>query len=140
MMPGYDDREIRTRLMVWWVIWGAILSGLVVLYAVLVAGKPLPASAPAKDLPMNLVGFAPIFVSIVVRWLVMPRVTQPTRAFMIFVAGASLAEAGGLIGMFLGGPYRDSLWVLGFLAVAQYVPFYAKKLFDPKGSGFIPNR
>ncbi len=29
--------------------------------------------------------------------------------------------------------------VLGVLGVVQYVPFYARKLFDPKGSGYIPN-
>jgi hypothetical protein len=31
------------------------------------------------------------------------------------------------------------LFTLGLLGIVQYVPFYAKKLFDPKGSGFIPN-
>jgi hypothetical protein len=30
-------------------------------------------------------------------------------------------------------------FALGLLGVIQYVPVYARKLFDPKGSGFIPN-
>jgi len=138
MMPGYDDRKIRARLLAWWIIWASILAGLVLIYLLLAQGKPLP--PVARDNPLQgLVGIVPLFVSIVIRWLVLPRVTEPTRAFVLFVAGVALAEACGFLGIFLGGPYRDSLFVLGVLGVTQFVPFYAKKLFDPKGSGFIPN-
>lgn len=77
-------------------------------------------------------------MSIVIRWLVLPRSTAPGPAFFMFIVGLVLAEACGLLGTFLGGPYRDSLFVLGVLGVTQYVPFYARKLFEPKGSGFIP--
>jgi hypothetical protein len=138
MMPGYDNQKIKAHLLVWWVIWGATLSGLVLLYLFLVQGKPLP--APSAENPLQgLVGVVPLFVSIVLRWLVVPRLTDPTRALVGFIVGVALAEACGLLGIFLGGPYRDSLFVLGVLGVAQFVPFYAKRLFDPKGSGFIPN-
>jgi len=138
MMPGYDDRKIKTRLLVWWLIWTATLTGLVMVYLLLAQGKPLP-PASAENSLQGLIGFVPLFVSIVLRWLVLPRLTEPARAFVFFLTGVALAEACGLLGIFLGGPYRDSLFVLGVLGVTQYVPFYAKKLFDPKGAGFIPN-
>ena len=138
MMPGYDDQKIKTRLIIWWSIWAATLTGLGMIYLLLVQGKPLP-PASAENSLQGLVGFVPLFVSIVIRWLVLPRLTEPARVFVFFVAGVALAEACGLLGIFLGGPYRDSLFVLGVLGVTQYVPFYAKKLFDPKGAGFIPN-
>ena len=80
-----------------------------------------------------------LFVSIVIRWLVLPRATEPNRAIVLFVVGLALAEGCGFLGIFLGGPYRDSLFVLGLLGIIQYAPFYAKKLYDPKGAGFIPN-
>lgn len=138
MMPGYDDRKIKTRLIIWWSIWAATLTGLVMIYLLLVQGKPLP-PASAENSLQGLVGFVPLFVSIVIRWLVLPRATEVRSAFALFIAGIVLAEACGLLGIFLGGPYRDSLFVLGVLGITQYVPFYAKKLYDPKGSGFIPN-
>lgn len=138
MMPGYDDRQIKTRLLVWWIVWAALLVDLLVLYLALVRNKPLPPPSPENPL-QGLVGVVPLFVSIVIRWLALPRVLNPQRAFIVFIVGLALAEACGLLGIFLGGPYRDSLFVLGVLGIAQYVPFYAKKLFDPKGSGFIPN-
>lgn len=137
-MPGYDDQKIKARLLIWWIIWAATLTGLVLIYLLLVQGKPLP-PASAENSLRCLIGFVPLFVSIVIRWLVLPRLTEPARAFVLFIAGVALAEACGLLGIFLGGPYRDSLFVLGVLGVTQYVPFYAKKLFDPKGAGFIPN-
>jgi hypothetical protein len=139
MMPGYDDRQIKARLLIWWIIWASSLGFLVILYLILGLGKPMPANAVTSELPRNLAGIVPLFISIILRWLVLPRYAQESRAIVLFIIGVVLAEACGILGLFLGGPYRDSLWFLGFLGVAQYVPFYAKKLFDPKGSGFIPN-
>ena len=70
---------------------------------------------------------------------VLPRMSDPQRGFVLFIVGLALAEACGILGIFLGGPYRDSLFALGMLGIGQWVPFFAKKLYDPKGSGFIPN-
>jgi len=138
MMPGYDDKQIKARLLVWWVIWAANLAGLVLIYLLLAQGKPLPPVSQENPL-QGLIGLVPLFVTIVIRWLVLPRQTVERRALVLFIVGLALAEGCGLLGIFLGGPYRDSLFVLGVLGITQYVPFYAKKLFDPKGSGFIPN-
>ncbi|MBI2813604.1 MAG: hypothetical protein HYX71_04920 [Opitutae bacterium] len=136
--PNADGTYPRPPLKVWWIIWVFLLVDLLGIYAVLGQGPLLPAPSGGNPLT-NLVGFVPLFISIIIRWLVLPRSAEPMRAFVLFVVGIALAESCGLLGIFLGGPYRDSLFVLGVLGVTQYVPFYAKKLFDPKGSGFIPN-
>ncbi len=122
---------------VWWIIWSAILIGLLVLY-VLLGRSPLPKASSPNPLP-ELVGLIPLFISIVIRWLMLPRSTQLSRAFILFILGLSLAEGCGILGIFLGGPYRDSLFVLGVLGVTQYVPFFAKGFLEPKPQGFIPN-
>lgn len=138
MIPGPDAQRIKAQLLIWWIIWSGVLAGLCGIYFFLGRTKPLPAPSSA-DLLVNLVGFVPLFVSIVIRWLVLPRYTDPGRALVLFIIGLALAESCGIMGIFLGGPYRDALFVLGVLGIVQFVPFYAKKLFDPKGSGFIPN-
>ena len=102
-----------------------------------ISGPVKPAAV--SELPMNLSGVVPLFVSIVIRWLVLPRFTDIKLAFPMFVTGLVLAEACGILGIFLGGPYRDELFVLGVLGITQFVPFYARRYFEPKGSGFIPN-
>lgn len=137
MNPYIDAQRIRAQLLVWWISWASILGGLVVIYIFLGRGPVKPAAV--SELPMNLSGVVPLFVSIVIRWLVLPRFTDIKLAFPMFVTGLVLAEACGILGIFLGGPYRDELFVLGVLGITQFVPFYARRYFEPKGSGFIPN-
>lgn len=128
----------RQQLLVWWIIWGAILAGLIIIYFVF-ARRPPPPAAP-KDVLLNLAGLAPIFVSIIIRWLVLPRIANFQRAFVTSIVGIALAEGCGILGIFLGGPYRDSLFLLGVLGITQYVPLFAKRLLThPKAEGFVPN-
>ena len=138
MTAAYDDPKVRARLRIWWAVWFFLLVDLMGIYAALGRG-PLPPPTPGANPFANLIGLVPLFISIVVRWLVLPRAADPNRAFVLFVVGLALANGCGILGIFLGGPYRDSLFVLGALGVTQYVPLYARKLFEPKPQGFIPN-
>ena len=61
------------------------------------------------------------------------------QAFMLFVVGLALAESCGILGTVFGGPYRDELFVLGLLGIAQFMPFFERGLREPKPQGFIPN-
>lgn len=132
------DPAARRQLLVMWVIWGTVLAGLVVIY--LAFGRDPAQAADPRDSLKNLVGVIPLFLSIIIRWLVLPRFESLRRAFPMFIAGLALAEACGVLGIFLGGPYRDDLFVLGVLGVTQFVPLFARRLTAPKGPGFIPNR
>jgi hypothetical protein len=132
-----SDPRVRPQLRVWWTIWGGVLAGLVLIYVFLGRG-PLPPSN-GKDLVVNLAGFVPLFVSVIIRWLVLPRFDSLLRALPMFVAGIGLAQGCGVLGIFLGGPYRDALFVLGVLGIAQYAPFFAHRLVEPKAKGFVPN-
>lgn len=138
MNPAPDARRIKTQLLIWWILWASILAGQVLVYLLIAQGKPLPAPASA-DFLRNLMGFVPLFLSIIIRWLVLPRYTDPQRALVVFIMGLALAESCGMLGIFLGGPYRDALFLLGVLGVFQYLPVFARKFFEPKVSGFIPN-
>ncbi len=131
------DPKVKGQLLLWWIVWAAVLAGLVIIYVFLGRGPLKPAD---REAPLvNLVGFVPLFVSIIIRWLALPRFDNLVRAFPIFIIGLALAEGCGLLGIFLGGPYRDALWVLGVLGVTSYVPLFAKRIAEPKGTGFIPN-
>src|SRR5690349_3074408 len=100
----------KVQLLVWWILWASILVGLVLIYVFVARGAPKPAAA--KDVLVNLAGVVPLFVSIVIRWLVLPRYHDLTRALPAFIVGLALAEACGILGIFLGGPWRDDLFVL----------------------------
>lgn len=135
-LPGTP--ATRPPLLVWWLLWAATLGGLGLLWLLLARGH---ASGAVGAAPLtHLAGFVPLFVSIILRWLVLPRSTGGGRALVVFIVGLALAEAGGLLGLFLGGPWRDDLFLLAVLGVAQFAPFYAARLHEPKPAGFIPNR
>ncbi len=138
MSPGPESQRDRAQLLVWWILWAGILSGLVIIY-VLLGRAPAKAPLPGENPLTGLIGLAPLFVSIIIRWLVLPRLTGLRQALPMFIVGIALAESCGLLGIFLGGIYKDDLFLLGVLGVTQYVPVFAKKYLEPKPQGFYPN-
>lgn len=134
-----ETQRNRAKLIVWWILWGAILSGLVMIYVFLGRGRPVPQNLTPEQMFTGLIGLVPMVVSVVVRWLVLPRISDMNRALAVFVFGLAMAEACGILGIFFGGPYRDDLFVLGVFGILQFVPIFAKNYIEPKGSGFIPN-
>ena len=132
-----DGQRGRRPVLVYWLLWAAQLLSLVLIYVLLARG-PAEASPPG-DVLIDLAGLVPLFVSIVIRWLVLPRYDDLARLLPVFILGLALAEACGIVGLFLGGAYRDDLFALSVLGVLQFVPLFARRLLEPKGSGFIPN-
>jgi hypothetical protein len=138
MIPGPDAQRNRPQLLIWWILWAVILAGLVIIY-VLLGRAPAKAPAPGENPLTGLIGLAPLFVSIIIRWLVLPRLSDIRRAFPMFIAGLVLAESCGLLGIFLGGVYKDDLFLLGVLGIVQFMPLFAKSYLEPKPQGFFPN-
>lgn len=132
--PADDPARLRQLQLIYWVIWGAILAGLLVIYLVF-GRRPLPEEVASRQVLTGLIGFAPLFVSVVIRWLILPKFTDATRALPLFLAGLALAEMCGLLGIFLGGPYRDDFALLGALGIAQYLPYLLPRLFAPPAPG-----
>lgn len=93
---------------------------------------------PAADgqVLINLLGLGQLFASIVVRWFVLPRFDDLKRALPIYIVGLALAESCGILGIFLGGAYRDSLFLLSVLGVIQFVPLFGRRLQEPYSPGF----
>ena len=139
MIPESPANKTKQMLLVWWVAWAAILGGLVMIYVLFGRGPVKPEPVADKEVLKHLVGLVPLFVSVVIRWLVLPRFDSLPRAFPLYIVGLALAEACGILGIFLGGPFRDDLFVLGVLGVTQFVPIFARQLTRPKEQGFIPN-
>jgi hypothetical protein len=132
------DPQARTQLRAWWILWVSALPAIIIFQAV-IPHKEVDPALKLGDVLLQLVGVVPLFLSIVIRWLALPRFTSLTPALPLFIVGLALAEACGFLGIFLGGPYRDALFLLSALGLVQFVPVFAKRLGEPKGSGFIPN-
>ena len=134
-----DGSAPRPPLLIWWVMWGAVLLAFVGVYLGFGRG-PVVATPPGQHPLFGVIGMGPLFISIVIRWLILPRAGNYAAAFVLFVVGLSLAESGGLLGIFLGGVYKNDLVVLAALGIVQFVPVFAKGLVRPKVVGFHPHR
>jgi hypothetical protein len=104
----------------WWFFWGVALGALGAATYVVAA---TPIAPPARNPFLNLVSIVPLFVSIVIRWLVLPRYSEARKAFPMFLGGLVLALAAGMIGLLGGGPYRGDFAFLASLGVLQFLPY-----------------
>jgi hypothetical protein len=133
-----DIQNQRAQLNLWWIIWAAMLASLALVWGAC-GFRQLPGGGLPLHPLVQVAGLVPLFLSIVIRWLMLPRYTDLQRAFVLYLAGLALAEGCGLLGIFLGGPYRDDVFMLGLMGIVQFMPFFARKYLEPKPEGFIPN-
>lgn len=119
---------------IWWIIWAAILSGIFVIY--IVAGnstKPPPLETASAESSAWMLCFVPFVVSAVIRWLVLPQVKNATTALALFIVGIAMAEATGILGMFVFPAQKLGLFGLAVLGVLQFAPFFASQYSKQEG-------
>ncbi len=124
--PAAVSEELSFQILILWVIWGGVLVGMGVIYFMFGQREVLPAGATGK---VALIGVAPLIMSALVRWLLLPRVKNIRAAFPVFVIGLGLAEGAGVLAILLGGPYREEMVLLSALAVLQFAPIFAVRQF-----------
>jgi len=133
--PSSGPNSVAFQILVWWIIWVGIISGLGIVYFVLGRREVPPVETVG---PLGLVTLAPLVMSALVRWLVLPRFRDIRMALPFFVIGLGLAEGAGVLAVILGGPYRNELVLLSDAAVLQFIPLFAVKQFNaprPTGHG-----
>lgn len=107
-------------LVVWWIIWSAILSGLVITYMALQGPSSASSGAGIRYAPL-----VPLLLATVIRWLLLPRMVDGIRAFPLFVVGLALAESCGILGIFLTPDLSQTYFLLGVCGITQFVPTFA---------------
>ncbi|MBL9189030.1 MAG: hypothetical protein JNK23_16215 [Opitutaceae bacterium] len=113
----------KPPVLIWWIIWAALLTGVAVLHSVLPTGKILHEGGAFRYLPA-----IPLLLSSLIRWLVLPKFTESLRAFPVFIIGLALAEGCVILGVFLVPDLRNTYAILGVLGLIQYMPLFAAKL------------
>jgi len=118
--------------MVFWIIWFAIFNGLFILQFFAAGG--FPSGSNEGDAPLWSVA-APtglLVVAMLIRFIVIPKISDITTLLTAMIVGLALSEAVGIIGMFaLGREFpqtRMALFVTSVSAVVAFVPVYANAL------------
>jgi hypothetical protein len=113
--------------MVFWALWAAILTSLPIIYVIL-GQSSTQSPNQASGFPLGLIAaLPPLVISVVVRWAILPRIENATKALSIFVMGMALAEGCGMIGIILGGAHKNLLFIAGIVGVLQYAPIFASR-------------
>jgi hypothetical protein len=126
--------ESKQQLIVWWVMWAAFQVGIFMIYYFL-GGTHAPPASPSPDSPVWLAGLAPFFASMIVRWILLPRVKSAPRAFPLFFVGIATAEATCFVGVFVFSAHQQLLFAASVLGIFQFIPFFARRFF-PDDDGF----
>jgi hypothetical protein len=121
--------EAKQQLTIWWVSWVAFLGGLFAIYQAFdnTAAQP---QAPYADSPIWLAGVAPMVVSTIIRWFVLPRARSAQAALQLFIFGIALAEATCFLGLFIFPAHKQGFFVLSVLGIFQFVPYFAGRFFS----------
>ena len=129
-LPPVPPARPAAPLLVWWVLWFALINGLIIQRVFLV---PSLKSAPAGSDGIAYIALGPLVVSALIRFLLLPRLKTKAKAFPFFVAGLAMSEACGILGLFLGGGYRDTFVGIGLGMMIAYIPFFARR-YDGGGN------
>jgi hypothetical protein len=120
--------ETKQQLAVWWFLWAAFQTGIVILFYVL-GGKNAALKPPVDTSSLWLAAAVPCLFSAVMRWLVIPRFSTAQAALPFFVMGIAFAEATCFLGLFIFPAHKQDLFLLSFLGILQFVPFFARRFF-----------
>ena len=129
---GLMKEQARPAASVFWIIWFAILNGLFILLFLVAGG--IPKGTNAGEAPMGLVVVAGVLaaLSMGLRFLLIPRISDPAKLLAAMIAGLAFAEGIGFIGMFGVGKdlpeTRIALFLASVSAVVVYAPFYVHLL------------
>lgn len=120
--------------LVFWIIWFAIFNGLFILQFFAAGGIPKGDNEGDAPMAIILIAGALALVSVVVRFVIIPKIGTLEKLLPAMIVGLALAESVGIIGMFLIGKEfpetRLALFVASVSAVAAFAPVYVTALVD----------
>jgi hypothetical protein len=121
-----------------WVIWFAILSGLLIMQFFAGGGIPAGGGQGKEPVIYQVITLLMAAAALFVRFVIIPRLDGLKRKFPAMIVGLALAEGIGIIGMFAIPKERAStrLFMLGtaIVCIVLSAPVYAK--FPGGGSPF----
>jgi hypothetical protein len=126
-----NQQEARAQTMVWWILWAAFQVGIVIIYRTLSGALPQPPTEPV-DSSAWLAGFAPLTISVIIRWFVLPRARTAQSALPVFIIGIAMAESATFFGLYIFPAHRQELFMWSALGIFQFIPYFVSRYFKPK--------
>lgn len=119
-----------------WILWFAILCGLLIL--TFVVGGGFPAGENQGKPPALMLAMAAVLAvfALAIRFFVIPKTKEMGKLLPLMMVGLLFSEGIGIIGVFVVGKEfpetRQALFVASVSAVLAYAPFYVHAALDKR--------
>lgn len=124
-----DHQQVPQKI-VFWVIWGATLSGVFMTQIIINGGFPSGQNQGSPEFYWFILAAIPIVASTLLRWIVMPKIKNRQALLVCLIIGVALAEATHFIQLLVIGdtfPQTQlSFLILSIFGIGQYMPVYVK--------------
>jgi len=111
----------KVWLAFWWLVWCAVLVQQLALHSWRLGGSGFRDN-PAFSRVSLVIILAPFGISMIVRWLAIPRISSPVGAFFLFAGGLGLAGGTALATSFLDVPYKQIVFFICLAGILTFVP------------------
>jgi hypothetical protein len=118
-------------LIVWWVLWGAFQFGIIAIYQFLGQSSTTP---PPNEPALWQLGLLPVLISGALRWSLLPKIEDGTKAFVVFILGVALAEMMCFLGLFIFPSHKTLFFAASLLGILQFIPVFAGR-YTKTGAG-----
>jgi hypothetical protein len=100
-------------------------------YQTLSVAPGQPGQSESVDSPIWYAALAPLAISAIIRWLVLPRARSSQPALTLFIVGIAMAESACFMGLYVFPAHKHDLFLLSMLGIFQFIPYYARRYFPP---------
>lgn len=134
-MSSPQEKLQPVQIIVFWIIWFSILSGLLVIQAFAAGGMPSGEDHGNGPLLFQMLALFVATVAMVVRFVVIPKLGTLEKKLPAMIVGLAMSESIGILGAFVVSPdfgaTRFFMLAVSIACIVLFAPVYAK----PTGGG-----
>jgi hypothetical protein len=127
-MTPANGAPANPKAMIFWILWFAILSGLLMMQLLAKGGVPKLENPENASILFPAIGLGMAMASMTVRFVVIPRMDTLEKKLPLMLVGLAMAESIGVLGAFVVPPEEGAsrlfMLVLAVVCIVVSAPVY----------------
>jgi hypothetical protein len=129
VMTPTNGTPANPKAMIFWILWFAILSGLLMIQLLAKGGVPKLENPENAPILFPALGLGMAMASMAVRFVVIPRLDSLEKKLPLMILGLAMAESIGVLGAFVVPPEEGAsrlfMLALALVCIVVSAPVYA---------------